>query len=270
MELPTDFLSLTTPTQIADGVFAAHIPDGWQQGRGAFGGLVLANLVRAVRSCEPEADRTLRTLSAELVGPALPGPAEIRVEMLRRGTGVSTMAARLVQGQELLAHAVAVLGRTRSGTATWNRVEPPRPLPFAQTAPLTTAPIHAARFARNLEFRPTTPPPFQADTQRVPVTSGWLRLRSPGAALTEADLVALADGWWPCALAMEAAPRPIATLCFTLELLADPRQLSPHAPVFHRAEAITSQDGYSVELRELWSEDGELLTLNQQTIAIIK
>ncbi len=266
----TDFLTLTTPARLAEGVFATEIPDGWQQGRGAFGGLVLANLVRAVRSCEPEADRTLRTLSAELVGPVLPGAAQIRVEMLRRGTGVSTMAARLVQGEELLAHAVVVLGRTRSGTATWNRVTPPRPVPFAEAPQLAGAPITAARFAQNLEFRPTTPLPFQADTQRVPTTSGWVRLRSPGAVLAEADLVALADAWWPCALSMEAAPRPIATLCFTLELLADPQKLAAQSPVFHRAEATVSQDGYSVELRELWSESGELLTLNRQTIAIIK
>ena len=116
-----DFLTLTTPTRLAEGIFTTEIPDGWQQGRGAFGGLVLANLVRAVRSCEPETDRTLRTLSAELVGPVLPGTAQIRVEMLRRGTGVSTMAARLVQGEELLAHAVMVLGRKRSGRSSTSK-----------------------------------------------------------------------------------------------------------------------------------------------------
>lgn len=272
MDRLADFATLTTPTRVQEGEFAANIPDGWQQGRGAFGGLVLANLVRAVRSCEPEADRTLRSLSAELVGPVLPGPARIRVEMLRRGSGVSTVAARLVQGKddELLAHAVVVLGRTRSGVANFNRVAPPQPLPFAQTPPITDAPLAAARFAENLDFRPTTPPPFRADTQRVPVTSGWLRLRRPGAVMAEADLVALADGWWPCALSVEATPRPIGTLSFSLELLADPGQLSPHAPVYHRAEALASQDGYSVELRELWSESGTLLTLNRQTIAIIK
>lgn len=270
MNHPVDFITLTTPKRLGEGEFAAEIPDGWQQGRGAFGGLVLANLVRAVRSCEPEADRTLRSLSAELVGPVLPGAARIRVEMLRRGSGVSTMAARLTQGEELLAHAVVVLGRTRGGAASWNQLVPPAPPPPGQVAPIAAAPLTAARFAQHVDFRPTIPPPFQADTQRVPKTSGWLRLRQPGAAMTEADLVALADGWWPCALSMEQVPRPVATLTFTFELLADPGQLAPQALVFHRAEAITSQDGYSVELRELWSESGALLTLNKQTIAIIK
>ena len=61
-----------------------------------------------------------------------------------------------------------------------------------------------------------------------------------------------------------------AELPWDAALLADPARLRPHAAVFHRAEAVAAQDGYSVELRELWSEDGELLTLNQQTIATIK
>lgn len=270
MSGPADFIALTTPTRVAEGEFTLEVPDGWQQGRGAFGGLVLACLLRAARACEPEAERTLRSVSAELVGPVVPGPTELRVEMLRRGSGVSTLAARLLQGGELLAHAVVVLGRTRAGTASWSRLQPPGPPAFSAVAPLAEMPITAARFARFFEFRPTIPLPFRADTQRAPVTAGWVRLRDAPPVLGAIELVALADAWWPCALSMESAPRPIATLAFTCELVTDPARLRPHAAVFHRAEAVCAKDGYSVELRELWSEDGELLTLNQQTIAIIK
>src|SRR5437879_5846273 len=79
------------------GVFRFDVPEGWQQGRGAFGGLVVAALARALEAFEPAPDRPLRTLNAELCGPALPGPSEIRVEAIRRGSGVTTLAARLVQ-----------------------------------------------------------------------------------------------------------------------------------------------------------------------------
>jgi acyl-CoA thioesterase len=270
MSTAPDFVALTTPTRIADGEFTIDIPDGWQQGRGAFGGLVLSCLLRAALACEPEAERTLRSLTAELVGPVMPGAALLRVEVLRRGSGVSTLAARLLQGSELLAHAVVVLGRARAGTTSWNRLSPPAPPPPHAVAPLAQMPIGAARFAQFVEFRPTLPMPFQSETPRVPLAAGWVRLRCAPPVLGPVELVALADAWWPGALAMEAAPRPIATIAFTCELLADPARLRPHAAVFHRAEAVAAQDGYSVELRELWSEDGELLTLNQQTIAIIK
>ena len=35
-------------TDRGGGRFVGEIPDGWQQGRGAFGGLVLATLLRAI------------------------------------------------------------------------------------------------------------------------------------------------------------------------------------------------------------------------------
>jgi acyl-CoA thioesterase len=270
MTRSVEFSLLTTPTRRSDHDFAIDFPDHWQQGRGAFGGLIVATMWRAARACEPEADRTLRSLTAELVGPVQPGPATLRVEMLRRGNGVSTLAVRLEQGDELLAHAVVVLGRARLQRERWTRLPPPAPPPFAEVAPLPASPTNAAAFAQFFEFRPTGPLPFQGTPDLLPRTSGWVRLRAVADQLTAGELIALADAWWPCVLVPERTPRPAATLAFTFELLHDPAHLRPLAPVFHRAEAIAAQDGYSVELRELWSEDGELLALNQQTFALIK
>ncbi|HEU4408007.1 MAG TPA: acyl-CoA thioesterase domain-containing protein [Polyangiaceae bacterium] len=62
------------------------MPEGWQQGRGAFGGLVPGALTRAMAASEPEPARALRSLSAELLGPVPPGPADVGVEVLRRGS----------------------------------------------------------------------------------------------------------------------------------------------------------------------------------------
>jgi len=43
------FDALTTAAPAGDGRFLWDVPDGWQQGRGAFGGIVLAALTRAGR-----------------------------------------------------------------------------------------------------------------------------------------------------------------------------------------------------------------------------
>ncbi len=42
------------------------------------------------------------------------------------------------------------------------------------------------------------------------------------------------------------------------------------APIFHCGRGRGARDGYVVELRELWGEDGRLLAFNHQTFAIIK
>src|SRR6476620_7108740 len=110
----SDFQTLSTPARLDAERFQAHIPDGWQQGRGAFGGLVLANLVRAIETFDASSERSLRSLTAELCAPVTVGSHVIRVERLRTGSGVSTIAARIEGDGEVLAHAVAVLGKKRN------------------------------------------------------------------------------------------------------------------------------------------------------------
>ena len=72
----------------------------------------------------------------------------------------------------------------------------------------------------------------------------------------------------PCALVVERAPRPMATVAFTAELLVDPTTLDPAAPFAYHAHLAGAADGYSVELRHLWQGD-RLVALNQQTFAAL-
>lgn len=269
MSTPTDFLTLTTPRSLAPGRFEATIPDGWQQGRGAFGGLVVANLIRALEASEPTTERPLRSLTAELCGPVMPGQAAIAVESLRRGTGVTTLAARLEQGGEVLAHAVGVFGRPRADRIRRTFLEPPSPPPWRDLEPLDLEPF-GPPFARFFDMRCTGPLPFTAPP--APVASGWVRPRHPGAARDAAYIAGCVDAWWPASYATDAGPypRPVGTIAYTLELAATLEGLDPEAPLFYQARVLAEHDGYLIELRELWGEDGRLLALNPQTIAVIR
>ena len=93
---------LTTPVPDGIGTFTLDVPDGWQQGRGAFGGLVLGALARASIMSEPDVSRTLRSLTGELPGAVPVGRSTIAVETLRRGSGASTLHARLVHDLSLI------------------------------------------------------------------------------------------------------------------------------------------------------------------------
>jgi len=48
------------------GSFEVTVPDGWQQGRGAFGGLVYGMLTRAMEQVVDEPARRLRTLTGDI------------------------------------------------------------------------------------------------------------------------------------------------------------------------------------------------------------
>ena len=263
-----DLTTVTTPLRLGPDLFQARIPEGWQQGRGAYGGLVLGNLVRAIQAFDASPERPLRALTAELCGPVLPGENTLRVERLRTGSGVSTVAARLERDGEVLAHAVGVLGRRRVDDVDLDEPARPTPPPWRSVPPLDLNNPLFPTFAQHFELRLTGPLPFSGGDEAR--TAGWVRARDPGPARDAATVAALADVWWPSFFSRLTAPRPMATIAFTLELLDGLEGLDPEAPLFHTGRTVAGRGGYVVELRELRGEDGRLVALNQQTFVVIK
>ena len=245
-----------------------NVPDGWQQGRGAFGGIVVGAMLRSIQAAEPDPSRTVRSVTAELVGPVLPGAARIQVQLLRRSNSVSTLRAWITQSgsDEILAHAVAVLGQDRAETPEWSAAAPTVPaLVDAIDMPVGIAPV----FSKHFEYRPTGPYPFTAHP--VAEAAGFVRVRGPASRLDAAFLAAHADAYWPAAMAAFDLPRPAATVAFSLHLQGSLAG-SKHAgsPLYHRAISQSCQGGYASETRELYTFGGELLAVNHQLIAIIK
>ena len=244
---------------LVDGRAHVTIPDGWQQGRGLFGGLVAGISIRALEQVAP--DRPLRSLTCEICGPVQAGDAELVVESLRTGNAVTTAAVRIVQRGDVQAHAVGVLGKDRvPGTST--TLAPPVIRPWHELAPLPLASF-APGFAQHLEFRLAGPLPFAGGSE--PRVEGWVRWKQPGARRDAAYLAACIDSYWPALFSIERAPRPMATIAFTFQ----PHGI-PDDDVYYRATLVAQDAGYCVEFRELWSAAGRLLALNQQTFVVIK
>lgn len=268
---PGDLTLASTPEQQAPGRFLLRVPEGWQQGRGAFGGLVFAALTRAMLASEPERDRQLRSFNAELAGPVMPGDALVEVTEVRRGSGLSSYSATLSQQGQSLARASSVLARARNADPPRLHVSPPSPPPWPDVAPVNMEGLGPAVpvFARHLEMRPMGSLPFTSG-DREPVATGWVRPRTLLSALGAPEIVALADAWWPAVLATSPTPRPIGTVAFSLQHFPPAPPLDPSVPLFYRGRVLAEQDGYMAEHRELWTADGRLVALNQQTIAWIR
>jgi len=164
------------------GEFEATVPDGWQQGRGAFGGLVYGMLARAMEHVVADPARRLRT------------------------------------------------------------------------------------FTGDIEYRSAGPMPFPA--ARDAETAGYLREKIPPSRRDAPSMIALLDAWWPTLWSIDTLYRPMATVSFAGQLLIDPARLDPHERLFHAARMAAFQDGYFVELRELWSGD-VCVGMNQQTYVVL-
>lgn len=262
---------VSTPRPEGD-TFRLDVPPGWRQGRGAFGGLTIGAAVRAIELRVGDPRRRVRSVTAELTAPVEAGPAELAVEILRGGSSVTVARAALIQAGETRTHAVAVLAAARPAAAqlAWRDLEPPPAPPWRQVA---VAPIGAPaagapwpEFAQHFEYRIVEGVPLTGGAAR---TVGWIRPRGPGGVRDAAYLAALADAWYPAALVRARELRPMATIAFTLDLVGGLDGLDPEAPLLHRGTAPICADGYFLETRELWGEDGRLVAINQQTLAII-
>jgi acyl-CoA thioesterase len=248
------------------GGYVLDVPEGWKQGRGAYGGLVIGALVRAIDDAVGDPARAVRSVTAELPAPVEVGPAAIAVEVLRAGASLSAVRAELRQGGEVRAHAVAILAAERPGTPTWQHLVAPVAPAWREVTP-TPLERGFPEFARHFEFRLVEGVPF---TRGAPRTVGWIRAQRPGPRRDAAYVAALADVWWPAAMVVFGAPRPLATISYTLEIVGTLDGLDPDAPLLYRAHVPVSAGGYFVEERELWGEDGRLIARNHQTFAIIK
>lgn len=254
--------------RIDDDVFRARIPDGWQQGRGAFGGLVLGTLLRAIEQCEPEPGRSVRVLTGDLCGAVLPGEAEIQVARLRRGGRVTYLDAQLRQQAQVMARASAVLASSRDDVVApaLPAPAPPVPPPWDSVAPVAVQPPFGPAFARFYEYRPTGPVPFAGGAE--PITAGWIREQTPPDRLDAPALIGRLDAWWPAMFSVTSQPRASATVTFTAELLYDPATLPAGEPLFYRAHVAAVHEWMFVEFRELWHQ-GRLVAMNQQTFALL-
>jgi acyl-CoA thioesterase len=257
-----------TPRPLGDR-YQLEVAPGWRQGRGAFGGLVVGGLIRAIEQRIADPARTVRSVTAELPGPVEPGTVDITVETLRQGKNVSTARAALAQHGEVRSHAVAILGAARAGGVAWNDRTPPELPPWADVAPSSMGGSTGIgpEFAQYFEYRVVDGRLMSGNTGPA---LGWIRPRDPGAVRDAAYIAAVIDAWWPVAFIRLPQLRPMATIAFTLDLVAGLDGLDPAAPLRYRATAPVCTDGYCLESRELWGNDGRLVAINHQTFVIIQ
>ena len=265
--IPDSFERAIQLTRVSESEHDLVVPEGWQQGRGAFGGLVLGAMLDAMVADEPDASRTPRAFLGEICAPALPVASRLQTRALRRGRNQSNLSCTFMQEGQVVAHASAVLASSRKvqGAA---RLSTPAPEPgsFEQVPVVRIGPPQGPVFIQHYELRLTSPPPFSgAGTGEV---TGWVRERVPPSRVTHAVLLARLDSYYPALFPMETAPRPVATVSFMAEFLIDPSTLDPAMPLYYRARSLAEAGGYFVELRELWNGQ-QPVAYNQQSFAIL-
>ncbi len=256
------------------------VPDGWQQGRGAWGGLVVTAAIRAALEAEGAA-RPVRSVSVSILAPVQAGRVSVTAQLLRRGSATSAwqIDMRSVDGAnvdtgdthmsdagDVLVHATVVLGDDRRDAPILPDLAPPLLMkPWREVPIVPLGPPAAPPFTEFLEFRIIQGIPYSGKVQDI---ACWVR--APDGPLDSAALVGLVDAMWPVPILAVTELRPMATLTFSASVLIDPESLDPSEPLLHVSTLVGSDHGYVTEHRQLWTPDGRLAVDNPQVIVIIR
>ena len=85
--------------------------------------------------------------------------------------------------------------------------------------------------------------------------------------MAEAHIIALTDAWPPTLLQMFKQPAPASSMSWYIEFLDEP-EVAPDAWVGYEAITHHSKGGYGLEDGCIWREDGKLVALSRQTVAL--
>jgi acyl-CoA thioesterase len=270
---------MTAPVaQAADGQATVTIEVGedWLQGRSAFGGLIGAAALRAMRPLAGALP--LRSLQVTFVAPVDAGPLRAVATRLRQGRSVTHVQCRLEAGGGVAAVAVGLFGAPRASQARLALASPDSP-------PRDTV--------AEASFRPGVTPPFLGHYRTHWVERGrfysgepprpiavWARLREPSQAsqaqapapdaamLNETGLVAIADLPPTPLLSMLTEPAAGASLTWLLECLVDPREVPIDDWVLMRIDPRAAAEGFVSQTGLVWDEAGRGLAVTHQTVAV--
>ena len=236
--------------------------------RGPHGGYLASIMLRALIDAVGDEGRAPRSLTVHYAAAPGEGPAQIRTEVLRSGSSLSTLSARLIQDEKTIAFALAAFSTPWSGF-DYTDVSMPDTL-----SPEQGFPIHEAEgvppFIKNFHMMATMgDTPFSGAEQAK--LGGWFRLADPGVA-DPVVVATLMDAWPPVVFPVATEPLVAPTVDLTIHFRA-PLPLPGAEPDDYYLGVFWShlaRDGFFEEDGELWSKDGVLVAQSRQLALTLK
>jgi acyl-CoA thioesterase len=124
------FLDAIRLTPLGEGRYRSRFDAPWYQGRGAFGGVVAGQILRAMEQEVADPGRPVRSFTVHFCAPASEGEAELRVRIERAGKLVTSATARIENASWVVSVASATFGIPRAAGAEYldaKRPEVPPP-----------------------------------------------------------------------------------------------------------------------------------------------
>lgn len=241
------------------------IPEGWRQGRTAYGGIMSALSYGAAIKAFPDRP-PLRSLTTNFIGPVTGDPV-FTSRVLREGRNVTTLEVEAQVDGQMVTTTVFVFGASRESDLNESFPAPDAPTP-------ETCEPFTPEFAR-----PFVPVFFHNfDTRLVagarPMSGAkegyiraWSRHHDVDSRESLASFIAISDVLPPAALPLFTKMGPVSSVNFMLNILVD-TPITTEGWWQVETKLTAAQGGYASQIMRFWNTDGVLVAEGMQSVAI--
>jgi acyl-CoA thioesterase len=251
-------------------VFGAQVAPDWRAGRGPHGGYLAAMLLRALIESVSDPERAPRSLTIHYARPPQPGPVQITTTLERDGRSLSTLSARMHQGDQLIALVLAAFSVPWGGPEISEVAMPDveGPDPSREGLKLME---HGPEFARHIVLQPRFEGRPLSGEQRPMLIRAWMGLVEP----RPIDALALAffsDALIPAPYMRMTEWSAVPTVDLTVHFhdrMTPAPAADPHELCLAQTTSELVHDGFFVEDGVIWASDGTLLARSRQLAIVL-
>lgn len=231
----------------------ATIPEGWLQGRTAYGGASAALALIAAKRLLPMLP-PLRSAQIAFIGP-IAGEVEVAATILRQGKSSVWIEAAVHSAGTVGLRALFLFMHPRESSVAFTGLAMPD-VPAPDPRPVATI---APSFIHNFAIAECDAP--KAGFRR------WARLLSDRPSDAEVELIAMGDMLPPAALALATSFGPISSATWQLNVVGAP---SPPADGWYLVETTTldANHGASSQAMTMWTSAGTPVATGTQSVAL--
>jgi hypothetical protein len=236
------------------------IPEGWLQGRTAYGGLSAAIALHCAMQSDADLP-PLRSAQVSFVGP-LAGPILVTAHRLRRGKNAAFIQADIESEAGLGLRCTFVFMRAIESEVDYQTSSLPA-FPKPGVGDTTYRGHPAVAFTQNFEFvdRREGPELLPAEWLR------WTRLNERGGVDPMVELMAIGDCLPPAALRLIGRNVPMSSMTWLLNVLG-PAPSTEDGWWLLRSNADYARAGSSSQQMGIWNARGEMVAEQMQSVAL--
>lgn len=237
-------------------------PSSWLQGRTAYGGFSSALALKIAHDANSSQNTRLRSAQVSFVGPVTENIIFIP-EILRVGKSATYISVKGIIDESVVIQATFVFANARVSQILHQRISIPETYPANHYSELPHK-LVVPDFFRNFRVRLASDSLFFSGGPK-PELIAWVQLKDGEDISSELVLLLIGDSLPPASTVCFPQLAPISSMDWSFQVIDATIKTEWF---LLKSSSVVSSDGYSHQTMQVWSEDGQLMMIGTQNVAI--